>query len=396
MTIHMHAAGALLCAGLFGPGGGEGSTAVEDPHSGLLHFNLADNVTMKFFGRLFVDWGWFSGDDATYDLADATEFRAARMGVGGTIYENIGYKAEFDFAGDKDVELKDVYMSLLDTPVGEVRAGHFKEPFSLEELTSSRFITFMERGLSNAFSPGRNSGFAILDSCEEETMTWGAGIFRNTGDAFDAAGSGDAEYGYTGRFTYSPLHDSEAGKVVHLGASASYRTDKEVAFSARPESHLLNSPASTGAIAADDTTLVNGEFAWVNGPLSVQAEYTLASVGAVSGGQDGDFSGYYAFLSWFLTGEHRNYKASHGAFDRVKPMENYGAGSGAIELAARYSFIDLNDGPSVGEMTDYTGGVNWYLNPNTRVMLNYVHSEYEEPGVDDSADLLMLRFQVDW
>ena len=47
-------------------------------------------------------------------------------------------------------------------------------------------------------------------------------------------------------------------------------------------------------------------------------------------------------------------------------------------------------------MTDTTLGVNWYLNPNTRVMFNYVHSEFEDGAVDDSADMFMMRFQVDW
>lgn len=395
------AASALGVAGLGGAGTGEGTRPAEEPS--LISIKLADDVTMKFFGRLFVDWGWFDGDEPTYnndtsgttpELEDGTEFRTARMGVEGLLYDKTGYKVEFDFAPGT-VEAKDVFLSLKDTPAGEVRVGHFKEPFSLEQLTSSRFITFMERSVASAFAPDRNSGFQLGDANEARTMTWAAGIFRTTDD--QARGFGDSEYSYTARFTGTPWYEDEGADMLHLGAGLSYRKDNEVRFRSRPEVRLgLNRPADTGTLAADDTTLVGLESAWIRGPFSAQAEYQLASVSASAGGQDGDYAGYYFFLSYFLTGEHRNYKTSTAAFDRVRPKENFGVGKGAIELAARYSSIDLDDGPSLGEMNDATLGVNWYLNGSARVMLNLVHSEYEDGVVDDSMDALVMRFQMDW
>jgi len=376
----------------------------EDPNEGgLIRLELADDITMKVFGRLFYDWGWFDGDEPTYntdttgttpELEDGTEFRAARLGVEGKLYETVGYKAEFDFSQGGETEFKNVYMTLEDTAVGEVRAGHFKEPFSLEQLTSARFITFMERSLADAFSPAFNSGFAIFDHNEAKTMAWSGGLFRTT-DNF-AKATGDGEYGYTARLSGTPVMSDEGAKLVHLGVGASYRTDGSVRFRSRPEAHLLNQPADSGTIVADSTLLTGLEAAWVGGPLSAQAEYQQAAVSGGSGAQDADYSGAYFFVSWFVTGEHRAYKPAYGAFDRVKPHENFGAGSGAVELAARYSLLDLDDGPSTDKMNDATLGVNWYLNPNTRVMLNLVHSEFDDDVVDGSANLLMLRFQVDW
>ncbi len=103
--------------------------------------------------------------------------------------------------------------------------------------------------------------------------------------------------------------------------------------------------------------------------------------------------------SYFLTGEHRKYKESSGAFSRVKPKSNFldgKGGLGAWEVAARYSEIDLNDpdaGILGGEVRDFTVGVNWHLNPNARVMLNYVMSELHHVG---DADIVAMRFQVDF
>ncbi len=401
MNTHITAASTLLLAAL---GTGGEATPPEEAESSLIKITLADEVTVKIFGRVFFDIGWFSGDEssfntdstgATPELEDGTEFRTARLGAEGMLHEKVGYKAEFDLAGGSgDVDLKDVYLYLKEVLGGEVRAGHYKEPFGLEQLTSSRFITFMERSVMAAFAPDRNSGLSLLDHNEAKTMTWSAGAFRTTDDfGFD---TGDGEYGYTGRLTGTPWNENEGADVLHLGAALTYRTDDEVRYRSRPEANLVNRVADTGVLAVDDTAIVGLEAAWVNGPLSLQAEYNLASVSASGGGSDGDFAGYYAFVSWFLTGDKRTYKSSTGTFDRVKPLENFGAGSGAIELAARYSMLDLDDGPATDQLTDMTAGVNWYLNPNARIMLNVVHAEYESGATDDSMDALMMRFQVDW
>lgn len=401
MNIHPYAASALVLAGL---GSGGNAPALEDPSSGLVTIKLADDVTMKFFGRLFIDWGWFTGDDPTYntdtsgttpELEDGTEFRTARLGVEGLLYDKTGYKAEFDFAPGT-VAVKDVFFTLKELFGTEFRVGHFKEPFSLEQVTSSRFISFMERSLAAAFAPDRNSGFQLSDTpTDSQNLYWAAGLFRTSNDQAKAVG--DSEYSYTARLTGLPLYEEEGASMLHLGAAASYRLDDSVQFRSRPEANMVNRPADTGAIAADDTMLLCGEAAWLNGPFSAQAEYQLASVSASGAGQDGDFSGYYAYVSYFLTGEHRNYKKTSASFDRLRPNENFGVGKGAFELLARYSFIDLDDGAAfTEEMTDTTLGLNWYLNGASRVMFNWVHSEFESGAVDDSMDAFMMRFQMDW
>ncbi len=64
--------------------------------------------------------------------------------------------AQYDFAGG-DADFKDVYVGLKKLPgVGTLKVGHFKEAFGLEELTSSKYITFIERSLpTEAFAPSR-------------------------------------------------------------------------------------------------------------------------------------------------------------------------------------------------------------------------------------------------
>ena len=152
----------------------------------------------------------------------------------------------------------------------------------------------------------------------------------------------------------------------------------------------------TGAFAGDQVDLVGLEAAWVNGPLSLQGEYMMADADRLGGSSDVDFDGYYVQASYFLTGEHRNYKASEAAFSRIKPKENYNAagGPGAWEVKARYSGLDLSDSDITGgKLNDTTAGMNWYLNPNTKIMWDYVHADKDNIG---QADMLIMRLQFDF
>ena len=74
-------------------------------------------------------------------------FRRARIQLSGTVYKYFDFKWEYDFAGGEP-KFKDVYLGATSVPyLQRIQVGHFKEPFSLEELTSDNDTTFMERGL---------------------------------------------------------------------------------------------------------------------------------------------------------------------------------------------------------------------------------------------------------
>ena len=95
----------------------------------------------------------------------------------------------------------------------------------------------------------------------------------------------------------------------------------------------------------DYFTLFGGELAGVYGPFSAQGEYLRADVDRDTGGDLG-FDGYYGYVSWFLTGESRNYRPDRGVFDILQPHKPFSLKSGAWgawELAVRYSGLDLSD-----------------------------------------------------
>lgn len=352
-------------------------------------------------GRLHFDAGAISTDD-DYETGigreeDGMRVRRSRLYLQGELYQQVEFKWVYDFSGGTDNKLKDVYLGLKESPIGGIRAGQFKEPLSLEELTSSNYRSFMEASPMNALAPSRNVGVMVHDQNEAKTMTWAVGLFRDDGSD-TGVNAGDGEQSLTGRVTYLPVYADEGRELVHLGAAYSRREGDEETFRIRsrgPSGLLANDAADTGTFAADSADLFNLEAAWVNGPWSLQGEFTQATYDA-SG--DPDANGWYAFGSYFLTGESRVYKTGSGAFDRLKPKQNYGQGPGAWEVLLGVAELDLGDSDlDGGEISDVMAGVNWYLNPYTRLMLNYVRQEAEPGGGADegSADILQARFQVE-
>jgi phosphate-selective porin OprO/OprP len=361
-----------------------------------------DNIDMTWGGRTYFDLGFFSADPSYVDdsggiAGDGAEFRTVRFFAKGTIYNSVDFKTQIQFEGGGGNKFKDVYIGMK-TPIGKVRVGHFKEPFSIEKLTSSRFITFMERSLGDVFAPGRNIGLQVSDYVEElHNFNWAVGIFRDSKDG--QLSQGEGQYSVTGRLCGTIFNNADFSHVLHLGSALSLRSDTMgmTDLTEEPEIHLL-ADLGGAMIPSEGALHWNLGTAWVNGPISAQAEFFMTSVDGGTSGVDADYTGGYLFGSYFLTGEQRNYKANGGRFDRIKMTDSLdgSGGSGAIELKARISMNDFNDGPTDNEINNYSAGVNWYLNPNTRIMFDYIHSEYQSGATDDSLDGLMIRFQIDF
>ena len=374
---------------------------------------------LRFGGRIQNDWTVVSADSDlkgitapdSYDKGTGTEFRRARIFFSGTVYEQLYFKAQYDFA-DGEGDFKDVYLGLKDLgPLGSVQVGHMKEPFSLEARTSSNYLTFMERSLPNVFSPERNTGMTIYDTAADQKILWQAGVFRDSND-FGEGFNSNEDYNLSVRLAGVPYYENEGERVVHLGLGYShqFREDFGLRYRQRPEAHqadrIVDTQTPAGMdIPTQDVDLINPELAVVWGPASFQAEYMHSLVNG-DGVSDRDFWGTYAEVSYFLTGEQRNYELGKGRFGRVTPRQNFSTRKGewgAWQVATRFSYLDLNDGSVMGgEVWDVTAGLNWYPFPNARVMFNYIHSSVTDrltapdPSLDGDSDIAQVRFQIDF
>lgn len=317
--------------------------------------------------------------------------------------------------------------------LGNVRVGQWKQPFSLEVVSSFRYTTFMERSvLFQAFTPFRHIGIGFYDHADDLEHTWATSFFRTGQDQYGGSISTDGGWGTAERLTWLPFWDeaSNGRNYLHLGAGHFFNSPPHdlVNFRSIPEIYIgENGPGAvgtsgqlapggfdgtpffvrTGPRLVSQYNVFGSELLWVQGPLSVQSEAMLNYV-QQSNGTEALLMGAYAQVGYFLTGEHRPYDRKAGAIDRVIPFENFfrvrteggsnATGTGAWEVALRWSRIDLDDKDiHGGTMTDWTGALNWYLNAYAKVSFNYIHSGPDFPthGRSD-MNAFAFRAQIDF
>jgi phosphate-selective porin OprO/OprP len=414
----------------------------------------AGRPTAVVGGRIHLDAAMFDQNDASRlqvgDIQNGAAFRRARIHVAGEGFDVIDYRIEMDFAGTKtgvtnvspvrtaifdQVAFRDVYMTIKELPyIQNVRMGHFKEPFGMEQLESDNSTTFMERSISDdrPIVPGRRIGGMAFGNTEDEMTTWASGVYVAqsgylTTPMTDTPPFYQNDHGgcsWTSRVSHLFWYDeaTEGRGLLHGGLAYSYRDlppDLPRVWSARPEAYL--SPAIVNVqLNIDHEQLLGAETAFVYGPLSFQAEWFGDFVGGIDGQADHTFQGGYAYFSYFLTGENRPYNRKRGYFDRVRPFTNFfrvrtcdgdvQTGWGAWEVGYRWSYLDVLDSSlaatnGAGQVTDHTIGLNWYLNPYTRLMWNYVMSNADRVSSvggnptlihDGTSNTIEMRAQVDF
>lgn len=355
-------------------------------------------------------------------LEDAFEIRRARLYLSGLVYEHIEFKFQYDFAKSA-VQDKDVYAGAVDLGdwIPNVRAGHMYEQFGLDSLTSSNDSVFIERAaISNIISPNRNPGFMLWknfkDGNQEERVTWAGGVFREDASD-DAVATGDGAYNLTARVTGTPFWKDKGKQMVHLGVAGTRRgvagrqsgaNGEGVAYAGKPEVDTFGNFVNTGLMReADVDWRFGGELAAIWKAWCFAGEYmiTKTDLNATSSALDNpEFHGWYAQVSYVLTGEARRWKPAEAIFQNPRPYANAfdNGGMGAWEAALRYSTIDLTDGHKAtggvegGELVMLTAGLNWYLNPNTRWMFDVsrIHLDDVDPALGRGGDATVLQTRV--
>lgn len=370
-------------------------------------FESADGKNVfKVGGFGQVDAANFNND--LIDHPNGSNLRRARLNISGTIAGDWNFKIENEFANNTS-GLTDAFLEYTGFRPISVMAGQFKEPFSLETLTSDLHTNFIERALPTAFSPDRKIGAAISTNGGLTDGAWDDGWYTASvgffGSGTGTASTDDEATDITGRVTIAPI--AEPGRLLHFGVAGSHRVpdggDGYRIMSKTENSIMTQQAVDTGAITnVEDVDQYGLEVAGTYGPFSATAEYMNVDLSRDEPGLDGaEFEGWYAEASYFLTGESRVYVKEQGRFDRTPPLDPFNinsGGTGAWSVMARASNIDLNEGPfDGGEATDYTVGLKWLPVANVMFSANYVMTNTDAFAVNpnDSPEAFLLRAQFD-
>ena len=343
-------------------------------------------------GLVQADGNWFDNDLADLNgvggNGDDSEFELRRAeivlkGKGPGNYEwVIGYDAKADKFLDVNARYK-----LGGNGNHYVQVGQFKQPNSMEELSSTKNNDFISKSMAtNTYAVARRLGAAYGFGGDAWSVTasyFGRELTRNL-----AHGSG---YGLRG--TWAPVNDK--GNIVHFGlAYANYDTDADTfRVRARPDADLATVRlVDAGTFTDSDRVATTSlEGLWIHGPFKLQGEYYTSDVQRLA---NSDYTSTATYIQgvWNITGETWGYKGGVP----TTPLPDQ-PGGGMWQLGLRYDTIDLNDGAvEGGKMDTLTAGVNWYWRSNFKFALNYVKVNSGRQGLDDDPSIVEARAQFYW
>jgi phosphate-selective porin OprO/OprP len=352
-------------------------------------------VEAKVTGRVHFDARTIeSGFNNQYDRDSASvgnnfEVRRARIGVTGSINKDIGYEVVGNGVGGTTNWIDTAFINYGFNKKAQIRTGRFKQPFSLEEQTSSNNIDFMERSYGNQMVPGKRLG-AMVHGEPMTGLTYGVSVYQDGFNEVTNQNSLGSKQAARLTLNLSQIQDIK-DTVLHVGvgytagdsqvtptssgntADTAQTTTRATILAFRTEGRGLNNAyrAQIGGDTlasvqynqpANNAVTINQklrgiEFAGARGPFKFQME-TFNSKYAASGISQTLATGTYALtnmsvnakaqyveLMYNITGESWADAYKGGAFGGIKPKTNFmtdyggvvGNGRGAWQVGFRTS-----------------------------------------------------------
>ncbi|MDG2528867.1 OprO/OprP family phosphate-selective porin [Caulobacter endophyticus] len=376
-----------------------------------------DDVAFKVRGRILLDAVFQDvqrdgpgGDFKTRNVRG----RQAFLGIEGKLNNYFAYKAEGGAVNGGAWTWDDVVIEYKPNEPISLLFGNIKAT-GLENLTSTRFITFLDRGPYGDFGVDSYLLGVVAKYQGLNYSLTGAvqGAPINTVDLANANADSKERITLTTRAHWAPVN-GDLDKL-HLALSYRYRNrgdEGAFVYSGRTNTAYSNATFyTTGGIGNRDNTLAF-EGAYVHGPFSVQGEYASIDVtrqGGAAVGGDPKIKVGYAYVTFWPTGELRNYDAMAGEFKRPKILNPVTAGGwGGVELALRYDVADTTEAyetlktkPAASQAGEYKGvtlGVNYYPTGYVRFQANYTDGDVDNFGANQDYGIkqFQLRAQLDF
>lgn len=413
----------------------KGNPVFANTKDGLVFDDGTGDWGLQVNGRIQAD---YRSIDPHEWKNDTWSIRRARLGATYNFLKDFSVRLEGEYSNTNDgskstTALTYGYLDWKHFSGAKVRIGQFKPVFGLERGQSSNFTDFQESSLATASGAVFNSTYdrgIMLFGTPLKGVNYNAYWVNGSGQNNDAMQNGKDIGGRVAinladylDVSNSVLHVGISGSKNTVQKSSAAKTGNNTELSAYTESNgaTSNSIGYTSTTATKffsteafgdgnvDKTRWGLETALTRGPVKLQGEYITANF-------DGrGIDAWYASVTWLVTGE--SYSASYkdGMFGRIRPNNNFNLdqeGWGAVELGLRYSKFDASDfkdmltAPSVtasytSKADAWTGGAKWILNPNARILLNYVHTSFDTSIIINSKsssheDAVTMRAQYDF
>ncbi|HEY3301099.1 MAG TPA: porin [Methylophilaceae bacterium] len=409
------------------------------------------NSELRLRGQIQIDARGFptgnafsSGNSSSTAVGASDTFllKQFRPILQGKLWNKYDFLLTPDFGGGKTI-VQDAYVDAKLKPWFQVKVGKQKTPFGLERLQGDADGKFIERGLPNNLVPNRDIGVQVHGLVLNDKVDYALGYFNgvidgNSSDNFTTADTdNNRDKDIVARVFTTPFKD-DIGPLQGLGfgLGVSYgdvkgKNNNGTSAQTANESNLPSFRSALGqlsvfsyrtaAASGTDGTYANGDrlrlspqFYYYNGPFGLLGEYVsveqdVSRTSTVNSNDSLSNDAWQIAASWNITGE----DASYGNIVPKNPF-NLDAGTwGAWELVARYGELSIDDKAfalqgtgttaqrqarsyadptkSIKNASAWATGVNWYLNRNTKIALDYEQTSYEGGWTSGSTGIVLDR-----
>jgi phosphate-selective porin OprO/OprP len=362
-----------------------------------------------------MDGRYFNADESR--LATNTfVIRRLRFIFEGTLAKFFDYKFMPDFAGSRLV-LQDAYFDARLWPYLKLRAGKFKTPFGIERLQSHTVMFFVERALPNNLVPNRDNGLLLHGDVAGGILNCAAGVVNGVLDGGNSEIDLSDGKDFVARFMLSPFLNTTSAALRNLSFGIAGTTGKQEGTASVPDLPIYITPGLLPIFRyqADGTTagtaIANGKrqrfspqgyYSW--GRLGLLGEYVVSSneVSRAATSAKLKHRAWQLAGSFTLTGEPASYRG-------LSPKKSFDQATGvwgSFEVVARYNVLEIdkdsfpvfsNPQSSAQKASAWAAGLNWYLNRNVKIMLNYEQTAFKggaASGDRQDEKAFLTRFQI--
>ncbi|MEO8301857.1 MAG: porin [Rhizomicrobium sp.] len=397
-----------------------GRLTVSSPNGA---FSLSLRALAQFDAAYFAQ----GKNPPNVDLNSGTNFRRAQLGFQGVVFKDWAYNFLYDFGGNGVEGRGYIYNAYIQydglKPFG-IRVGAYTPSAGIEDQTGSGDLFFAERAASVDVArniAGAPSREAISVFVQEDNYLLSLSYTgKKTGDGTStgaAVGTFDAQQAIIGRAAWlavsTPdvkwLVDGHITQVLKLSDATVSPAATAIRFSNGPEVGVdASRTVDTGNIDANHAREFGFETAATYNGFFGQGGWFRYEIDRRTAVPNPHFDGWYAFLTYSLTGEQHPYDPATASFRNIRPAKPLGSpgGWGAWEVLARYSNIDLDYLPFAsaatggipgGKQDVWTIGLNWYPNNAIKFQLDYDNIQVNHVNAlanDISANAVVLRSQI--
>lgn len=362
------------------------------------------DFALNFGGRVTTRYTGFLSDSP---LFDEFSVERARLETDVSLLDYYSLRVQVEFADSP--KLKDGYIDVHYIPEARVRLGQFKVPFSWEGLQSHKYLDFADRSFAvTNMRASRDIGAMLHGELWEDYLQYQLAVVNGSGEN---TGENNSSKDVIGRVVLQPFcrSDNEMLSLMLLGLSGAFGNEdanfSDTSFKTIAGTEFVD--FTNGTYLRGDRSQLGAEFIWPFGPASIKSELMWMSMEDLENNgvkEDARFLGWYLSGTYLLTGE----KKTTGRLIPHSQFDPFRKTWGAWEIAARYSLFESEDdlfeqGLATGtdRAESFTVGLNWYLNPFMRMIVDYEHTEFDNEFVFkdetvDEEDVLLVQWQLEF